>query len=345
MLFARRCADRHGRTARIAPPFWPLVAFGLMIWGVAFCDGAENTGSTNLIGSTRDEAVALLGRPLSALQRGDTEVLMYADNVRLEIRNGEVVSHRSGNAAVLVKSDGTRYAPSDRGKVTRLAGPAAAEEAEEVEEASSAVAPASSSAGAASGAAEEEGDVEQEEDLDEPVASEDEDVESAGGYATSAADASTDSDMQLLKMADNYAEHGVLTDEEIKPEPSWVSAVSAIVGGLFHFGFTVIILRMAITFVDLPCYMPDVLKVSALYVVIREGVDGLGGLGGHWEWLRLFRAADVLSFFALCILLFQFKIALQGITALKIAVATKVATFILMILVGLALTFGLAAIA
>jgi hypothetical protein len=133
--------------------------------------------------------------------------------------------------------------------------------------------------------------------------------------------------------------------EDVEEEtPPWANAVGTVVLGLFRFGFAVLVLRIAISFVDLPCYMPDVLKVAALFVVVREGVYGLGNLGGHWQWLHLFRAADVISFIALCWLLVQFKVTTQGIIALKIAVATEVATYIVMMGVALALMFTLGAV-
>jgi hypothetical protein len=146
----------------------------------------------------------------------------------------------------------------------------------------------------------------------------------------------------MLKMADNYASNGQLgaENEEEASQPAWAGAVGQVVLGLVRFGFAVLVLRLAINFVELPCYMPDVLKVAALFVVIREGVHGLGGLGGQWQWLRLFYAADIISFIALCWLLVQFKVATQGITALKIAIATEVASYFVMLLIGVAIVFG-----
>lgn len=337
-------------------PYRLVLLASFAAWGATCTFGAETT--VNWVGHARAEVVAKLGRPASALQRGDTEILIYPNNVRIEIRDGEVVAHRAGQQAMLVKGDGSRYEPSERGRVRLVEPPPEAFEAEEEEapdvepeprrEPTPASAATSGQAtaptrAAVSAAATPPSEV-------EAVASEesegevsDEDFEA---WAGSTHEALAEADLQMLKMAENYTEHGRLDDEEfVEEEPSSAArAVGAVVLGLIHFGFAMLVLRLAINWVDLPCYMPDVAKVAALYVVIREGVHGLGGLGGHWEWIRLFRGGDVVSFFALCGLLVKFKVATQGLTALKIAVATKVATYIVMAALGVALMFGLQAV-
>jgi hypothetical protein len=100
-------------------------------------------------------------------------------------------------------------------------------------------------------------------------------------------------------------------------------------------------LRIAISWVELPCYMPDVCKVAALYTIIREGMHGLADFGGHWEWIRLFRLDDIIGYVAMMILLFKFKIALSGLTSLKIATATVGVTYFLMLIFGVVLSFML----
>jgi len=104
---------------------------------------------------------------------------------------------------------------------------------------------------------------------------------------------------------------------------------------------TVVLLAMAFRWVGLPFLVRDLFKVALLSIAVSAGVSGLGSLGGHWQWLQLFRADEVIGFVVLAVALFRFKLVRTGITALRIAVATKVASYFLMIGIGVALSFGL----
>ena len=288
------------------------------------------------IGHTRAEVVATLGKPNSALHRGDTEVLMFPNEVRVEIRADQVVVFRSGTGAMIVARDGTRYTPSDRGKVTKLDEATAAGVG-----APPPPAPAPKQAATADEATEAAAVVEETEQdtVDETAAAE----AATDAMVAPSSGGATDQDTQLLKMAENYEDHGKLTEHEVKPPPAWFGPVRSIVAGLLRFGFAFLILRIAISWVGLPCYLPDVAKVSFLYVVIREAVDGLGLLGGYWEFIGLFMVPDVVGSLAQAVLLYRFKIVHTGITALKIVAMTQGVTYFLMLVVGLALTIGLGA--
>lgn len=309
-------------------PFWSVLLVAIALWGATCCSGAE---AVDWVGRSREEVVTELGRPQSALQRGDTEVLMYPNSVRIEIRNDVVVAYRAGSGAMIVASDGTRYTPTDKGRVQRVVEVTANEEEDdepvvaELDEPVAAPAIAASESDEAAVAAETEAA----DDAAPADAAEDEGEEDgwSGGPGGDLVEASNPHSRTI----EDIAEHGLVPDGADDEEaPPWANTVTDIVGALLRFGFAVLMLRVAISWVELPCYMPDVMKVAALYTVIREGMHGLGRLGGHWEWVLLFKLDDVVSFFALMILLYKFKVALSGITALKIAIATKGATFLLM---------------
>jgi hypothetical protein len=128
------------------------------------------------------------------------------------------------------------------------------------------------------------------------------------------------------------------------PPPPWVGVATECLGMLLRFGLVVLVLSLTMKWMELPFYWPDLMKVSVLYVAVREIVHGLGGLGGMWELLRIFRIDEGVGFFALAILLYRFGVTRDGLTALKIAAATKLVTYFLMIGAMLALTFGLLAL-
>lgn len=311
--------------------FWQVLLFTLVLGGAARASGAD----ADWIGHTRAEVVATLGKPNSALHRGDTEVLMFPNEVRVEIRADQVVVFRSGTGAVIVARDGTRYTPSDRGKVTKLDEATAAGVG-----APPPPAPAPKQAATADEATEDPAAVVEETEAD--AARETTDAEAAtDAMVAPSFGGATDQDTQLLKMTENYEDHGKLTEHEVKPPPAWFGPVRSIVAALLRFGFAMLVLRIAISWVGLPCYLPDVAKVSFLYVVIREAVSGLGGLGGHWEFIGLFMVPDVVGSLAQAVLLYRFKVVHTGITALKIVAMTQGVTYFLMLVVGLALTIGL----
>ncbi len=367
LLHARRRIDRRGRVTRLLPPLWPCVVLALLVWGASCCMGADQPPVVNWTGHSRAEVMAGLGKPQSVLQRGDTEVLVYPKSVRVEIRNDQVVSFRSGSQAILVKGDGTRYTASNTGKVTRIEPPPAENPSPETSVASApATAPSASTptptpapptASPAVPLATAPAAVAKTAAKATPPAStpdtglvamiKDGETDEGKSWTHVPKDSTSSTpglDTKMLKLADNYVQHGQLSVEKTRTEPTWVKPVTEVVLACIRFGLALLVLRVAIGWVGLPCYMPDVAKVAAIFVVIREGVYGLGGLGGNWQWLHLFRASDIVSFLVLCGLLVRFKVALEGITALKIAIATEVASYFVMGAITLALIFGLGAI-
>jgi hypothetical protein len=135
-----------------------------------------------------------------------------------------------------------------------------------------------------------------------------------------------------------------MEDFEEEPPPSLAKRLLVLgIEIVFRFGIAVLVLRLSIHLVGVPFFWPDLLKVAVLYLAVREVMHGLGGLGGWWEFIPLFRLDDATSFIILACSLTWFKIAGSGLTALKIAAMTKFVIVGLMLAVGLAVTFGLSA--
>lgn len=339
---AFRVLPQWGRSARHLLAVSPRPSLGLRLllalalWGAVVLSGLSAASRSDTLvvapateadwlGRTRDDVLATLGKPLSALQRGEVEVLMYANDVRVEIRHDVVVAFRGGRGPAIVASDGTRYHATARGKVERVL-PAAAP-GREKDESGVATVPAGSAASPSPSS----------EVPEVPPDSQADDIEA---MTDPLAAGSGDFVHPFATAAEELADRGLLPHTAEKSEaPGWHWWVTEIGSVLLRLGFAVLILRIAISWVELPCYLPDVLKVSVLFVVIREGIHGLSQMGGHWQWIELFRLADVASFFGLSILLVQFKIALSGLTALKIAIATVGASYFLMLIVAVGLSF------
>jgi len=267
-------------------------------------------------------------------------VLMYPNSVRVEIRNDEVVAYRAGNEAVIVASDGTRYTPTDRGKVQRVVEAEKTEDeiaAEEDAAAAAALARGSSTAAPAPAAVTPP---------PEPVEASAGEREAWTHTPTSNVDtpAAADPDAQLLNMASNYAQAGKLTDRPVKAPPPWTIAASAIIGGLLRFGLALLMLRVATSWVGLPFFPGDAVKVAALYVVVFMGAHGLGGLGGLWPFIRIFRVDEAIGCVALSVFVARFKIATEGISVLKVTVTTGLATYMAMEALNFAIAFGFAAL-
>jgi hypothetical protein len=348
-LHARWLRHHPAAASPRLPSAWPIVVVALVWWGASFCVGASKPANAapvvpmteaHWLGRPREDVVATLGKPLSALQRGDTEVLMYAKDVRVEIREDTVVAFRSGSGPAIVASDGTRYNATARGKVQRVASlPKPMTEEERADAQATASLPAAPPAPSAPPPTLPQSDATTQAEAAAQDAAADELAD-----AEPAVPGFTDKDFEnpYADAAKELSERGMLPGgPEDEETPPWMGWVEGGVSALLRFGFAVLMLKIAISWADLPCYLPDVLKVSALYVVVREGMHSLADFGGHWEWIQLFHIDDGVSFFALTYLLYRFKIALSGLTALKIAMATKGVTYFLMLIVGVAWSFML----
>lgn len=267
----------------------------------------------SLVGLTRDEVVVLRGKPSGERARADGSVVMvYPDGAKLELREGRVVAVTGTGGAEIVGADGTRYVPGTDGNIQR---PLVVTDSPPVS-ATDAAPPAAAVAA-----------------TEEPV-------------AKPAADTAMDEDMEDASSPTAALEKHVeeMEDPEEEPPPSLAKTLLVLVIEIgFRFGIAVLVLRLSIHFVGVPFFWPDLLKVAVLYLAVREVMHGLGGLGGWWEFIPLFKLDDVVSFIVLACSLTWFKIAGSGLTALKIAAMTKFVIVGLMLAVGLAVTFGLSA--
>lgn len=310
---------------------WRMVACLLALGGllaVACFAQAED-----LVGLGRADVLASLGQPQSTLRRGDKELLIYPEGVQVELRGDKVVGFKGGPQAVIVAADGTRFLPHADGRLRRYEEPAAeaapaagvvATDAATIPDAAvqnAAPAPEPASATAPAPA--------------EKPATAEEEARELGAISPAVVPAGA-----MMDPAEFIAGQGT---DQARPPPRWVAWVSAGLGLGLHFGIALAVLAVALKIVGLPFYLPDLLKACALYLVVREGLHSVGGLGGAWTFIPLFRIDDGISLLALAVLLFRFKIALSGLTALKVAAATKVATYVLMIGAGLAISFGMMA--
>jgi hypothetical protein len=313
----------------------------LFVSAIACAQTATPLAEADIIGLTRADVVRSLGKPQSTARRGEKEILIYANGARVELLGDEVISFQGSPTAVIIDEDGTRYIPGADGKVRRADGqiiarvrtnekPVAAEptaegvstEALPDSQAGAGDLPASPSPGDAAAAT-------------KPVA--DEQVFSTVPNLDQKIPGSKTT-------VEKYLETGQIVPEEQKKPPAWVGWVGEAIGMALRFGFVVLVLSLAIRWVGLPFYWPDLMKVSALYVAVREAMHGLGGFGGLWEFIRIFKIADGVSYLALMFFLWKFRVVIKGITALKIATATALVTYFLMMILMLALTFVLMAL-
>jgi len=279
---------------------------------------APAAAPATLVGLTRDDVIAVHGKPSGERTRGDTVLMVYPDGMRIELREGRVISVSGVTAATggeIVGADGTRYVPGADGNIQRPV---------EIIEAGTRT--------AATGAPESDG-------ADTPA----EDAEDAdadlppGGTAPPSVDAARAAAQAAV--AEDLAEYE--EDESADELSPGMKLVAGIVGAVLHFGLTVLVLWIAIRMVGVPYFWPDLLKVAGLYVAVHGALTSLAELGGYWEFITLFRAQEVVSFLVLACSLTWFKIAGNGITALKIAAGTKVALVALMLGVGLVIAIGL----
>lgn len=274
---------------------------------VALCPAAEPTSPRpNLVGLDRSDVVAVLGRPSGERQRGDTLIMIYPDGTRLELLAGKVVAVSGGSTGEIIGSDGTKYVPGEDGNLQRpvTSGPQTAVPAPD--------------APAVPAATDEtvEGDLPPGTERDYPDGLPIEDLE---------------------KFVESMED-----PEEEEPESVKKRILALGLEIVFHFGFTVLVLRIAVQVVGVPFFWPDLLKAAVLYLSVYMVMQGLGELGGLWEFIPIFRLDDLVSLIILACSLTWFKVAGSGLTALKIAVATKFVTLGLMLALGLAIAFGLA---
>jgi len=266
-----------------------------------------------LVGLSRAEVIAARGKPSGERSRGDLLLMVYPDGTRIELREGRVVSVSGGAGDEIVGADGTRYVPGVDGNIQRPVeiiepGAAAATDArqEEVDAAS------------AEGA----------DDLDADLP--------PGGTAPPSVDAARRAAEDAV--ADDLDDFDESDDED--DIPPLYKLIGGLIGAVLHFVLTVLVLRIAVQVIGVPFFWADLLKVAVLYVAVHGLLLSLAELGGYWEFITLFRAQEVISFLVLACSLTWFKIAGNGITALKIAAASKIALVALMLGVGVLLAIG-----
>ncbi len=304
----------------------------LFLLGCAEATSDAAVADASLLGRTRAEAEAVLGRPNSALRRGDGEVLIFGDGARVELRDGRIVAVRDGSFGEIVAADGTRYVVDNRGAIRSDGEAPAIEEAREINEAGTARFP-TARAGAGAPAEASVGEGESPPAIDEDLA-----LVRAAEHPEESVFAAHPEVGRLLAAQ----KLSMAADEETGPQaPEASDQVEWAIGVALHLAIILVVLALSLKWIGLPYVWADLVKVGVLTLVVREAIHALGGLGGNWEMIRLFRAGECVSFFALATLLFRFKVALSGLTALKVAAATKLVSYLLMMGVGLALTFAL----
>lgn len=317
----------------------------------------EKTQTPDLVGLSREDVLKYLGKPQSTLRRGDTEILVYANQTRVELREDEVIAFYGKPESVIIAANGTRYTPTARGRVERVSGQNMASDAEQEEGEQEIVAPAAAKTARRPVAAPKPVVAVASTTASDPAAgvpvnsnpasalAEANDEEEAALARLSQLPLAATADGAPLPSVDKYLEDGGILMDEPEPPSKATVLLAFVIEISCRFGFCLLILRISLHWMSMPFYWPDLVKVSALYVVVRDGLHAVGGLGGSFALIRYFRVDDAISFFALALLLFHFKIALSGLTALKVAAATKFATYAVMMGVGLAIAFGLFATA
>lgn len=331
-LYARRGSTSRGSAARIGRWFGFVAVLAILIGGLELAAQANS----DLVGASRGDVMRAFGEPESTLRKGDVDVLIYPDGVRIEIEDDVVIGYRGSVGSGVISRGGTEYAAGEDGNVHKakpvaieLPVPVATTETE-------VVAPELPAEPAI-----EKPEMPDESTVEIPVAEKD-----AGDEAELLVHEEVDPD-HLYDEASAQAEHylegfGVVRDPE-PPSPA-ATAIGAILQVVARFGFALLILRITLGWLGRPFYFPDLIKVSLFYTAIRAVMHGIGGLGGNWEFVNIFKVPDIVAFFALAVLLFKFEVTKDGLTALKIAGATIAVTYFLMIGIGIVLVFGLGAV-
>jgi hypothetical protein len=323
--FPRGFADRLGR--------WLALGALLTVLIGGFELAAED--SSNLIGASRGDVMRAFGEPESTLQKGDIDLLIYPDGVRIEIQDDVVINYRGSVGSGIISRGGTEYTAGEDGNVHKakpveieLPKPEAAAEPEvaapEPPEADPVVV--------------EESEASNETPASEPIVE-----EVATEETPPAAKEEMDPDHlyeDASAEAEKYLEGFGVAEEPEPPSPATI-AVREIVQFVARFGFALLILRITLAWLGRPAYFPDLIKVSLIYTAIRAAIHEVGTFEGSWQFINIFEVPDIVAFFSLAVLLFRFGVTKDGLTALKIAAATIMVTYFLMIGLGIVLVFGL----
>lgn len=295
--------------------------------------------SPNLLGASRGDVMRAFGEPENTLRKGDVDVLMYPDGVRIEIRDDVVIDYRGSVGSGILSRGGTEYAAGEDGNV---------HEAEQKEIEQTAPAPEAEVVPAESPM--ESAVVEPIVDEPEAIVEKSADEPLTGEIVAEENQQVVETEMNPDHLYDDAAAQagkyleGFGAVKEPEPPPKSATAVRTTIQVVARFCFALLILRITLGWLGRPFYFPDLVKVSLLYTAIRGGIHGIGSLGGQWQFINIFEVPDILAFLALAIMLFKFDVTKDGLTALKIAGATVAVLYFLMMGLGVVLVFGLNAI-
>lgn len=299
-----------------------LRSAGLAALGVILACGSLVLAqeSSELLGASRGDIIRAFGQPENTLRKGDVDLLVYADGVRIEIKDDTVIRYRGPVGSGMLTRGGTEYAAGDDGNVRKPAAPEVKPEP-----------------GIVVGESEPPSDVEDEEPVDEPLVGEaeaapyDPESDPEGIYDEAGA--------QAQKFLEDMG-----LEAEPEPPPPWVSVVTTTIGLFFRAVFVLLVLRLTLAWMGRPCYFPDLIKISLLYTAMFAAIQGLGGMGGNWEFLHFFRVAEIVGMFALSIMLYSFEVTKDGLTALKIAAANALITHFVMLAIGIVIVLAIGAL-
>jgi hypothetical protein len=300
-----------------------FLGFGLVLAGAPApaVDSAPPPASTasvmtpDLVGLSRADVVAVLGRPTAEREAGDVMIMLYANGVRVELRQDAVVAVRgSSSTGEIIGADGARYVPGADGRVRRVDSPVPADAAALPE-------PDQAAGGGTTGLPMDTVDIEEDE-----------------GFSTGAEEGPVGG--ALMKELEEHVE-AMENPQAEEPVSATKQVLIFALGVVFRFGFTLLVLRIAVHVVEIPFFWPDLTKVAGLCLAVHAFMEGLAELGGLWEFITLFALDDIVTFIILACSLTWFKVAGSGLTALKIAAATQFVVIGLMFAVGLAVAFGL----
>lgn len=316
----------------------PVVMFAAPGGPPSFAAAASPPAS--LLGLTRAEVIAALGKPTGERQRGEWVVMVYPDGTRLELREGRVAAV-SGRGAEIIAADGTRYAAGDDGNLARpirvnerltdaadgavVSSPAATSSPED--EVPQAVSPPASPDPVAAEAELPE-DVESDAELDLPE----------GANAPPSVKAAEEAARQQVALElDAFSTFDDEAGAEVSPV---VAVLGFLVLAMIRFILAVFVLWIALRIVGLSFFWGDLLKVALLYVAVHGAMNSLGALGGLWEFVRIFRMDDIVGMIVLTCSLTWFKVVVSGLTALKVGAPGTLAIVMLMRVANIGIVFA-----
>jgi hypothetical protein len=280
--------------------------------------GAVAQESSRLLGASRGDVIRALGEPENSLRKGDVDLLVYADGVRIEIKNDQVIRYRGPVGSGVLTRGGTDYSAGDDGNIRKPV--------EYVPEPEESVVAEEAEVSPDPPELVEELPVEEEE-----AAPYDPEADPEGIYDEATANAE-----KLLE------DMGMATEPE--PPPAWATAVGTVVGLFFRTLFVLLVLRLTLAWMGRPCFFPDLIKISLLYTALFAAIEGLGNLGGNWEFLHFFRVSEIIGMFALSVMLYSFEVTRDGLTALKIAGANALITHFVMMGIGIVIVLTIGAL-